>query len=132
MSSLSNLVFQSTSSSPSLYRVSQKTSHVQKLHRPLHIERVDPKDYPKIREITSSWQDIAKEKMKIAAFMEWERLSACSRIASSIGYFCAKNDQKRKLYACKDEDGKIHGLSLITNNSPELYIDCLVTSPENI
>jgi hypothetical protein len=132
MSALSNVLFQSTSPSPSLYRVSQQKNQVEKFHRSLHIEQVAPKDYPKIREITSSWQNIAKEKMGKSHFLEWERLMVCSKIASSIGYFCAKNDQTRKLYACKDEDGKIHGLSLITNNSPELYVDYLVTSPANI
>ncbi|HEV7736442.1 MAG TPA: hypothetical protein VGO47_03605, partial [Chlamydiales bacterium] len=114
------------------------------LHRPLQVERVEPKDYPKIECIGKTWLAIAKEKRKTTEGDAGSRLRDTKFLLSGIEDWMPHkvSYEVRELYACKDGDGEVQGLAMVCKNSqtrarlskrPQaLYVDLLITDPRNI
>lgn len=104
------------------------------LHRPLHVERVEWSEYSKIRAVARRWQMSAKDKADKTAGTERARFKDCAYISECVFDHCGRKwtMTRKRLYACKDGSGTVHGLALVANNFPQLSVEYLVTNPVNI
>jgi hypothetical protein len=118
-----------------------KTNSVEaNLHRPLHIERVQPQDYCKIEQIAKKWEAIAGDKINMTNRSEdptaWSLLSDCEGVAREIAFYCHIQpdvDDISDLYVCKDTTGEIYGIAIGYKDSPTTFHgNLLVTHPINI
>ena len=112
--------------------LSQKT--ILNLHRPLHIELVEPTDYPKIKQIASDWYYLASlKRMQTSPIDEkqaYDQLSSSAYINQQISEL--HNDWFDDIYVCKDNQEKIHGIAVCCGRKSEIYCDYLATNPVNI
>ena len=110
--------------------------------RPLRIERVDQKNYQKIKRIAEDWQLLAHRKIgghpdKLDTY---GRLIASSTVARAIALECYMMNSnpalavewQKEIYACKDEGDQVQGIALVTKNLPALRVDYVMTNPANI
>lgn len=119
-------------------KTEQTTKTPVNLHRPLYIEKVDPKDYALIAHIAKNWADIALTKADSTAITEesaWEQLNACGVIADLITDIVGNNDLKdsEQIYVCKEMvSEKIYGIAVGSQEDGMIHGSFLVTHPHNI
>lgn len=107
------------------------------LHRPLYIEKVDPKDYKLIRHIAKDWANIAQKKMastSIFKMSERDQLHSSSLIADGIAKL-ANNDLPDcfPIYVCKEAvSEKVYGIAIGGQNDMNIFGLLLMTHPNNI
>ena len=108
------------------------------LHRPLYIEKVDPKDYALISHIAKDWASITQQKRGIIASITepsaCKQLASCKIIAEMIAaeleYAFDDSDQ---VYVGKEAvSDKVYGMAVLSQNDKEIYGSLLVTHPNNI
>lgn len=99
----------------------------------LRVERINLYGYSDIARITTIWQEIAEEKGSLApTSSERARFYSCKSISQSIYYSASYPDYGKEIYACKDEKGTVQALMVLSVRTNNVYVDYLVTSPNNI
>jgi len=107
------------------------------LHRPLYIEKVDPKDYALIAHIAKEWANIADKKGKstpITERSEWNQLYSCTEVAQSIADRLEYDSMDcEQVYVCKKVvSEKVYGIAVGCQENELIYGSLLVTHPHNI
>lgn len=90
-------------------------------------------EYPEAARIASLWQTAAQNKANLAATSsEKEKFATCKAISKCVYYSAVHPNENDEIYACKDEKGNIHGFMVLSVESDHVYVNYLVTNPNNI
>ena len=102
--------------------------------RPLKVERIDLKDYPQAAKVARVWSDTARQKQAAASSDgDKEKFGDSAWISGWIGSdLSSSNSSFHEAYVCKDGKGKEQGIVLITKETESIYVNLLVTNPNNI
>ena len=113
-----------------------------KMDLQFYVERVDPKDYPKIERIAGEWREIAQKKIAMVSCgsENYARLMASNCIGSNIGLECnmlQKNpfwgaELRKEIYVCKSLSDLVCGIAIVSKRTPVLHVDLVMTHPEQV
>lgn len=115
----------------------------------LYMELVEPKDWEMVTRKAMSWSWKAYKKastqpLKSQAYAQLKDCGfICEALKTDLESTASKNRASsenidkdkvgpKELYVCKDENNKIHGITLVEKNRTSLIGNLLVTHPRNI
>lgn len=120
-------------------KTEQTTTTPVNLHRPLYIEKVEPKDYKLIVNIAKDWANIAQEKSVSTNSdkerLAWDHFSSIEFMAKVIANIEGKYRLKdsEQVYVCKEVvTEKVYGIVIGSQDRRKIYGSLLVTHPNNV